>query len=68
MKILYFTGLYLGLEIHGHTEPETRLSTRLLDFLKALEHPVDYLLSKIMSTSRMRIIKLVPYFNQKTPK
>ncbi len=44
MKIIHFADLHLGVETYGHTDPETGLSTRLLDFLKALDYLVDYAL------------------------
>ena len=37
MKILHFADLHLGVETYGHINPETGLSTRLEDFLKALD-------------------------------
>jgi len=37
MKILHFADLHLGIENYGHINPETGLSTRLEDFLKALD-------------------------------
>ena len=42
MKILHFADLHLGVERYGHINPETGLSTRLEDFLKALDQVVDY--------------------------
>jgi len=44
MKILHFADLHLGIENYGHINPETGLSTRLEDFLKALDQVVDYAL------------------------
>jgi len=44
MKILHFADLHLGVESYGHINPETGLSTRLEDFLKALDQVVDYAL------------------------
>ncbi|MFC1962524.1 exonuclease SbcCD subunit D, partial [Chloroflexota bacterium] len=44
MKILHFSDLHLGVETHGTLDPETGFSTRLLDFLKALDQVVDYAL------------------------
>jgi len=44
MKILHFADLHLGVESYGHLNPETGLSTRLEDFLKALDQVVDYAL------------------------
>jgi len=42
MKIIHFADLHLGVERYGHINPETGLSTRLEDFLKALDQVVDY--------------------------
>ncbi|MFC1870873.1 exonuclease SbcCD subunit D [Chloroflexota bacterium] len=44
MKILHFADLHLGVETYGHLNPETGLSTRLEDFLAALNQVVDYAL------------------------
>ena len=44
LKILHFADLHLGVETYGHINPETGLSTRLEDFLKALDQVVDYAL------------------------
>ncbi len=42
MKIIHFADLHLGVESYGRINPETGLSTRLEDFLKALDKVVDY--------------------------
>lgn len=42
MKILHFADLHLGVETYGRLDPTTGLSSRLLDFLKALDQVVDY--------------------------
>jgi exonuclease SbcD len=44
LKILHFADLHLGVESYGHIDPTTGLSSRLLDFLKALDQMVDYAL------------------------
>ncbi|MFB0559264.1 MAG: exonuclease SbcCD subunit D [Dehalococcoidales bacterium] len=44
MKILHFADLHLGVESYGRIDPNTGLSTRLLDFLSALDRVVDYAL------------------------
>jgi len=44
VKIIHFADLHLGVESYGHTNPETGLSTRLEDTLKALDRLVDYAL------------------------
>jgi len=42
MKILHFADLHLGVETYGHIDAESGLSSRLLDFLAALDRVVDY--------------------------
>jgi len=42
VKILHFADLHLGVESYGRIDPTTGLSSRLLDFLKALDQLVDY--------------------------
>jgi len=44
MKILHFADLHLGVESYGRINPETGLSTRLEDFLNALDQVIDYAL------------------------
>jgi len=44
MKILHFADLHLGVESYGRLDPATGLSSRLLDFLSALDQVVDYAL------------------------
>jgi exonuclease SbcD len=44
LKILHFADLHLGVETYGHLDPATGLSSRLLDFLNALDQVVDYAL------------------------
>ena len=44
MKILHFADLHLGVESYGRVDPATGLSSRLLDFLSALDQVVDYAL------------------------
>ncbi|MFC2066315.1 exonuclease SbcCD subunit D [Chloroflexota bacterium] len=44
MKILHFADLHLGVENYGRTDPATGLSSRLNDFLAALDQVVDYAL------------------------
>lgn len=46
LKILHFADLHLGVENYGTIDPETGLSTRVLDFLKALDQVVDHALEK----------------------
>jgi len=42
MKILHFADLHLGVENYGRIDPATGLSSRLNDFLSALDQVVDY--------------------------
>ncbi len=44
MRILHFADLHIGVENYGRTDPATGLSTRLQDFLAALDELVDYAL------------------------
>ncbi len=44
LKILHFADLHLGVETYGRINPETGVSTRLDDFLNALDQVVDYAL------------------------
>ena len=44
MKIIHFADLHLGVENYGTTNPASGLSTRLEDFLAALDQLVDYAL------------------------
>ncbi len=42
MRILHFSDLHIGVENYGRLDPATGLSTRLADFLAALDEVVDY--------------------------
>jgi len=42
LKILHFADLHLGVESYGRIDPTTGLSSRLHDFLAALDQVVDY--------------------------
>ena len=44
MKILHFADLHLGVESYGRIDPATGVSSRLTDFLSALDQVVDYAL------------------------
>jgi len=44
MKIIHFADLHLGVENYGRIDPDTGLSSRLNDFLSALDELVDYAL------------------------
>lgn len=42
MRILHFSDVHIGVESYGRTDPETGLSTRLLDFLETFDDVVAY--------------------------
>ena len=42
MKLVHFSDLHIGVENYGRTDPDTGMSTRLLDFLAAFDQLVDY--------------------------
>jgi len=46
MKIIHFADLHLGIENYGRIDPATGLSSRLNDFLTALDELVEYALEK----------------------
>ncbi|MFC2034579.1 exonuclease SbcCD subunit D [Chloroflexota bacterium] len=48
MKILHFADLHLGVESYGRIDPATGISSRLLDFLSALDRLVDYALENMV--------------------
>ena len=45
MRLLHFSDLHIGVENYGRTDPNTGLSTRLGDFLAALDELVEFALS-----------------------
>ncbi len=45
-RILHFSDLHLGVENYGRLDVETGLSTRLMDFLRALDFVVNYALEQ----------------------
>lgn len=45
MRIIHFADLHIGVENYSRTDPTTGLSTRLLDFLNALDQLVEYALT-----------------------
>ena len=45
MRVIHFADLHIGVENYSRTDPETGLSTRLLDFLNALDQLVEYALA-----------------------
>ena len=44
MKIIHFADLHLGVESYGRIDPTTGVSSRILDFMAALDQVVDYAL------------------------
>jgi exonuclease SbcD len=42
LKIIHFADLHLGVETYGRLDPATGMSSRLLDFLAALDQLADY--------------------------
>ncbi len=46
MKFIHFADLHLGVENYGRIDPTTGLSSRLMDFLDALDRLIDYALDK----------------------
>jgi exonuclease SbcD len=46
MRILHFSDLHIGVENYGRVDPETGLSTRLGDFLAALDEVVEHALTQ----------------------
>ena len=42
MRIIHFADVHIGVENYGRPDPETGLSTRLVDFLASLDEVVDY--------------------------
>ena len=42
MKLLHFADLHIGVENYGRPDPDTGLSTRLLDFLATFDELVDF--------------------------
>ena len=46
MRILHFSDLHIGVENYGRVDPATGLSTRLADFLGALDEVVEFALTQ----------------------
>lgn len=46
MRVLHFADLHIGVENYGRVDPNTGFSTRLNDFLGALDEVVEYSLSE----------------------
>ena len=45
MRILHFSDVHIGIESYGSTDPDTGLSTRLMDFLATFDEVVDFALN-----------------------
>jgi exonuclease SbcD len=45
MRLVHFADLHIGVESYGRIDPETGLSTRLADFLRAFDELVEYALN-----------------------
>ncbi|HBY46973.1 MAG TPA: nuclease SbcCD subunit D, partial [Chloroflexi bacterium] len=41
MRLIHFSDLHLGVDNHGALDPETGLSTRVLDFLRVFDLILD---------------------------
>lgn len=46
MKLIHTADIHIGVENYGKIDPETGLSTRLADFLRAYDKVVDYAISQ----------------------
>ncbi|TSC63330.1 MAG: exonuclease SbcD, partial [Microgenomates group bacterium Gr01-1014_93] len=46
MKLLHFSDIHIGMENYGKLDPETGLSTRLLDFFNTFDFIVDTAISE----------------------
>jgi DNA repair protein SbcD/Mre11 len=42
MKFIHFADIHIGVETYGSTDPETGLSTRVIDELNAIDELIDY--------------------------
>jgi exonuclease SbcD len=42
LRVLHFADVHIGMENYGRTDPETGLSSRVVDFLRRLDELVDY--------------------------
>ena len=42
IRVLHFADTHIGMENYGKTDPETGLSTRVVDFLRRIEEMIDY--------------------------
>ena len=48
MRILHFSDLHIGVENYGRLDPNTGLSTRLGDFLSALDEVVEFAVTQVV--------------------
>lgn len=46
MRLLHFSDLHLGAEIHGRKDPETGMHTQLKDFLRCMDFMVETALER----------------------
>src|SRR5438552_18749954 len=42
IRMLHFADIHIGMENYGRTEPNTGLSTRVVDFLKRMDEMIAY--------------------------
>ncbi len=42
IRMLHFADVHIGMENYGRTDPETGLSTRVVDFLRRMDEMIDY--------------------------
>lgn len=42
IKLLHFADVHIGVENYGHTDPNTGLSTRVMDFLRCMDEMVNF--------------------------
>ena len=45
MLVVHTADVHIGVENYGHPDPDTKVSTRLTDFLNSLDELVDYAIS-----------------------
>ncbi|MBZ0302298.1 MAG: metallophosphoesterase, partial [Anaerolineae bacterium] len=42
IRVLHFADIHIGVESYGRTDPQTGLSSRVLDFLRRMDEMIDY--------------------------
>src|SRR5512136_2056067 len=42
IRMLHFADVHVGMENYGHTQPETGLSSRVMDFLRRMDEMIGY--------------------------